>query len=302
MSLLHLVGHDGTSHGADALALARTIGQGRDVRRLVVHVLDLGDPTTVLDDAWLATLPVTTQERTRGIRDGLGADETLEVITAGSPARGLHDRAEELEAELIAVGSRTWEPLGHELTRVASRLLSGGPCAVVHAPDGYAERVRSLDRIVVGYDRSPEAGEALAEAATLAAASGALVDVVHAHEDPTVYVGHPGAVYVTPDEFQLAAQRAEQTAAEGLEQLPETVRGISASRRGTPGAVVDAFALERKADLVVLGSRGYGPLRRALLGSASGHVLRHADRAVLVIPRGSHATAPVTAAPLPVTP
>lgn len=298
MTLLHLVGHDGTSHGDDALALARTIGQGRDVRRLVVHAIRLPGPTTVAGEAWIANLSSDEQEHVRRIREMLNADETLEVIIAGSPARGLHDRAEELEADLVAVGSRTWEPLGRELTAVANRLLSGGPCAVIHAPAGYAERVRPLARIVVGYDGSPEAGDALAEAAGLAAASGALVDVVHAHEEAAAYLGYPAAVYVTPDELELAEQRAERTAAEALETLPEALRGVSAARLGTPGAVVDAFALEQDADLVVLGSRGYGPLRRTLLGSASGHVLRHADRPVLVLPRGTHATVPAAARPL----
>jgi nucleotide-binding universal stress UspA family protein len=305
MTLLHLVGHDGTSHGEDALSLARTVGQGRDVRRLVVHVLDLGGPTTVADAAWLATRSVTTRGRLRGISDGLGIDETLEVVVARSPARGLHDRAEELEADLIAVGSRTWEPLGRELTPVAYRLLAGGPCSILHAPAGYAEGTHPLARIVVGYDRSPEAADALAEATALAAATGARVDVVHAHEETDVSLGYPdatylgqSAVYVTPDVIGRTDELAAQIAVEGRDAVPEALRGMGASRHGAAGAVIDAFAAERDADLVVLGSRGYGPLHRALLGSASGHLLRHADRPVLVVPRGAHAT--VAAPPLAV--
>ncbi|MGI8624921.1 MAG: universal stress protein [Solirubrobacteraceae bacterium] len=308
MTLLHLVGHDGTAHGDDALAVARTVGQGRDVRRTILHVIAFLGPTTVADADRLK-LSSETQERLRGIRDRLHADETLEVVLASSPARGLHDRAEELEADLVAVGSRTWEPLGRELTPVAYRLLSGGPCSILHAPAGYAERAHPLTHIVVGYDRSPEAGDALAKAAALAAATGTRVDVVHAHEQTADYLGYPvgylgylRAAYVTPDEIERADEHAAQIAADGLEAVPEALRGISAARHGTPGAVVDAFAVERDADLVVLGSRGYGPLRRALLGSASGHLLRHSDRPVLVLPRGSHATAPVTAPQLAVAP
>ncbi|MBA2347229.1 MAG: universal stress protein [Solirubrobacterales bacterium] len=295
MSLLHLVGHDGTSHGDDALALARAVGTGRDVRRTVLHILAFGGPTEVADPDWLAKLPAKTQGEIRCVREAVHADETLEVVIASSPARGLHDRAEELAADLVVVGSRTRQPLGRELTPVANRLLSGGPCAVLHAPAGWAVHAGPLARIVVGYDRSPEAGDALAEAAAIAAASGARVDVVHAHEETGVYLGYPGAVYVTPEEIELADEQAAQTAAEGLAELPEALRGISAARHGTPGAVVDAFAIEREADLIVLGSRGYGPVRRTLLGSASGHLLRHAGRPVLVLPRGSHATVPATA-------
>lgn len=307
MSLLHLVGHDGTSHGDDALALARTIGEGRDVHLTVLHILKYGGPTAVVN-ADAEALPAKTQEPVRRIREALHAGETLEVVTAESPARGLHDRAEQLAADLVSVGSRTWAPLGHELTPVAHRLLSGGPCSILHAPAGYAERAHPLARIVAGYDRSPEARDALAEAAALAAATGARVDVIHAHEETAVFLGYPdaiylgyrSAVYATPNEIERADEQAAQTAVEGLEAVPEALRGISAARHGTPGPVVDAFALERDADLVVLGSRGYGPLRRALLGSTSGHLLRHADRPVLVLPRGSHATVPATAPDLAV--
>ncbi len=38
-------------------------------------------------------------------------------------------------------------------------------------------------------------------------------------------------------------------------------------------------------DLLVLGSRGYGPVMRVLLGSVSGHVFRHAPCPLLVTRR-----------------
>lgn len=299
MPLLHLVGHDGTSHGDDTLALARTIGEGRDVRRTVLHILPYGGPTVVVS-ADSDALPADTQEPVRRVRAALRAGETLEVVTAESSPRGLHDRAEELAADLVVVGSRTWQPLGRELTPVANRLLSGGPCSVLHAPAGWAVHADPLTCIVVGYDRSPEAGDALAEAAVLAAASGARVDVVHAYTD-TAIPGYPGAVYVLPEEHAAAEEEATRIAAEGLDALPGPLRGISAGRRGSPGAVVDAFAVEREADLIVLGSRGYGPVRRTLLGSASSHLLRHADRPVLVLPRGTRATVPAATPDLAAT-
>jgi nucleotide-binding universal stress UspA family protein len=52
------------------------------------------------------------------------------------------------------------------------------------------------------------------------------------------------------------------------------------------GAPTDALVARSDAlDLLVLGSRGRGPMRRLLLGSTSEHVVRDAGCAVLVVPR-----------------
>jgi nucleotide-binding universal stress UspA family protein len=42
-------------------------------------------------------------------------------------------------------------------------------------------------------------------------------------------------------------------------------------------------------DLLVVGSRGYGPLRRTLLGSVSAKLMRSTPCAALVLPRGAGA-------------
>lgn len=59
------------------------------------------------------------------------------------------------------------------------------------------------------------------------------------------------------------------------------------STRLLEGPVVDALADLRPedADLLVCGSRGYGPARRVLLGGVSARVLRHARIPVMVVPR-----------------
>lgn len=55
------------------------------------------------------------------------------------------------------------------------------------------------------------------------------------------------------------------------------------------GDVVDALATvdRRDADLLVCGSRGYGPVRRVLLGGVSARLLRRAAIPLLVVPRGA---------------
>ena len=50
--------------------------------------------------------------------------------------------------------------------------------------------------------------------------------------------------------------------------------------------VRELAAQSGSADLMVVGSRGYGPLRAVLLGSVSGRLVREAACPVIVVPRG----------------
>ncbi len=64
--------------------------------------------------------------------------------------------------------------------------------------------------------------------------------------------------------------------------------GASVEGRLLPGPVVDALAdlSFDDCDLLVVGSRGYGPVRRVLLGGVSSRVVRHSRLPVVVAPRG----------------
>ena len=57
--------------------------------------------------------------------------------------------------------------------------------------------------------------------------------------------------------------------------------------RGGPGTVLCEHAKALKADVVVVGSRGRGAIRRALLGSVSTYVVHNAPCPVLVVRAGA---------------
>jgi nucleotide-binding universal stress UspA family protein len=63
---------------------------------------------------------------------------------------------------------------------------------------------------------------------------------------------------------------------------------LEVTGRVLPGPVVDALSDVGydDCDLLVCGSRGYGPVRRVLLGGVSSRVVRHSKVPVVLTPRG----------------
>jgi nucleotide-binding universal stress UspA family protein len=64
------------------------------------------------------------------------------------------------------------------------------------------------------------------------------------------------------------------------ERLAATGRALA----GTPGSTIAVACEEIGADLLVAGSRGYGPVMRVLIGSVSTQLLHKAPCPVLVVP------------------
>ncbi len=138
-------------------------------------------------------------------------------------------------------------------------------------------------RILLATDGSEDASTATRVAVDLANRSGAELDVVHAFE------------FIPAREFASVALRLRSPLGcveRGREILDEQVEQIE----GMGGAVADARLLmgqpvgqilyaaeESDADLVVVGRRGLGSLKRLLMGSVSEGVVRHARCPVLVV-------------------
>ena len=142
----------------------------------------------------------------------------------------------------------------------------------------------SLRTVGVGFDGSDESKAALRAAGELAQAAGVPVRMIAAAPSPAELFAHPWAFAwsAAPEELDLEAPlRASVESAREL--LPAGVECSSDVRTGGPVAVLLDAA--RDLDLLVLGSRAYGPVRRLLLGSVSGALVRAAPGPVLVVPR-----------------
>jgi nucleotide-binding universal stress UspA family protein len=164
------------------------------------------------------------------------------------------------------------------LGSVGEVLVAGSPTAVAVAPKGFAARAPEEMRVVgAGFNGSPEARLALRAAATLAAGAGAELRAI-AVEEGFAHAHHP----IRPE------YRAESRLVEQLDHALEEVGAPDAKRVVEKGAAVHCLCeASRETDLLVIGSRGYGPMRHALVGSVSAQLMRSAPVPVLVIPRGA---------------
>jgi nucleotide-binding universal stress UspA family protein len=275
-----LVGYDGSDGGRDALELARVLAEATDASVLVAAVLPYGPlpiPYEMLEEEEAERAQPLFDEA----RERLGE---LEIETrafgGGTPAGVINDLAEREEVETIVIGSPHRSAVGRVLLgSVADGLLHGAPCETVTAPRGYAaEQHGPFRTIAVAYDDTAEAKAALARAEALALACRATIVVFTVSAPPAVVPGAAGYTpAITPEAGPIVTR-----AVKGVdERLAATGRALA----GVPGATIAEACEEVGADLLVTGSRGYGPVMRVLIGSVSSQLMHRAPCPVLVVPR-----------------
>jgi nucleotide-binding universal stress UspA family protein len=196
---------------------------------------------------------------------------------------------EEEDAQMLVLGSCHRGPLGRTLAgSVGESLMHGAPCAVAVAPRGYgAGGQPSLLHFGVAYDGSDEARIALETAVALARRCRGEVTVLTVADYP--HYGYATAWSVLSAGEMVDAERQAKQAIldEALAAIPSDVRADGRLLTGSPGIQLSdgsgAF------DLLVVGSRAYGGVRRTLLGSTTRKVIHSASCPVLVMPRGTGA-------------
>ncbi|HET7417896.1 MAG TPA: universal stress protein [Solirubrobacterales bacterium] len=275
-----LVGYDGSEGGRDALELSRVLGEALGVGATVVSVLPYGPlpiPYEILEQEEAERARPLFAEAKRRL-DGLEVE--TRAFGGGSAAAVINDLAEREEAETIVVGSPHRGPVGRTLIgSVADGLLHGAPCEVFVAPHGYAEEEHGPFRtIAVAYDGTEQSEAALKRAEAIALACRATIVVYTVSAPPAIV---PGAAGYTPAVPPEAGTIVTRTVKGVDERLAATGRALA----GVPGAAIVEACEEVGADLLVAGSRGYGPVLRVLLGSVSTQLAHRAPCPVLVVPR-----------------
>ncbi|MBA3339089.1 MAG: universal stress protein [Geodermatophilaceae bacterium] len=289
-----IVGYDGSDRGQDALALGRRLAQASGDRLIVtcIHPQEAAHSLGALDTEWVAYLRDQAKETIEEAKQVPGTPEGVETVYevrgASSASRGMDGLAEEYDADTIVLGSSA--RAARRRARPGStghRLLQGSASAISLAPRNYREGPTGpLARIGCAFLDTPDGQVALQRAISLAQRSAASLHVftvsARRAERFVPLMGDDAE-----DGYLLEARASLQA---GLDRARASVPdGVEAEASLLTGNVVDALSAldDRDVDVLVCGSRGYGPLGRVLLGGVSERLTRHAAVPVLVVPRSA---------------
>jgi nucleotide-binding universal stress UspA family protein len=287
-----LIGVDGSSRSEDAIVFGRQLADASDANVLVANAYPYSDfPSRAAHSADREQLRDGALEIVREMRCRLDLDErrsAVRIVADLSPAKALHAMAEAEDAALIVVGSTHTGRVRRVLPgSTGERLIHGSPCAVAVVPKEYRKHAGPLRRVGVAYNGTPEARAAAFAAAEFARALGGELIVIGvadalAYSAPALMSGADAA------RLREEVDGHIQASLDAL--VADLLGGVTASSVRLTGDPAEAIAdYSEQLDLLVVGSRGYGPLRSVLVGGVSGRVIRSAHCPVIVLPRGSEA-------------
>ena len=285
-----LVAFDGSPNSVEACELAAIIAKGFESRVVVAHVLP---PITTL------TAPLREEYETR--LQNKADLETMKMVSMmqkkeinskskilrarGSAADSLIGLASDEKIDLIVAGTRGLGAFRRMiLGSVSTNLLNNSKCPVLVVRKRAYQIETQVRRILVATDGSKPATEAVKHAISIASAVGADLAIAHViYIPPLAYAEDvpPGIDKVFRDlrtEGERIVSEASKVAKEsGVDVSTEVI-----DNNRSPVWALTKFADEGKFDLVVVGTRGLGGLRRTVLGSVSNGIAHYAKCSVLV--------------------
>jgi nucleotide-binding universal stress UspA family protein len=170
---------------------------------------------------------------------------------------------------------------------VTDRLLNGAPCPVAVASPSVS--VRDVDEeprlIGVAFTDTPDGCAALITASTLAARAHGLVRVLTVTESSEQLITGTLDDVALQEIARVRHDTAEAVLRRGLAGVPPDASSGAEILSGDPADALAAASADLQ--LLVCGSRGYGPVRTVLLGGTSHALVRKAACPVVVVPPGS---------------
>lgn len=225
-------------------------------------------------------------ERELHVLRGLVPDDIhvrTEVRGATSVVRGLHRVVAGNHHDVLVFSAADLTRHGHG--NLALEAIHDAPCAVAVAPAGYTRMQSNLGpEVAVAWIDAPEAHAALDAGVRYAQHTGGTLRIVQVLRYPYRFSDQPW-VDTSGSEHWLESVRPEAEASlqRAIERVGGRVPVVTELRDGFCGRELAEAC--RGCAMIVTGSRGYGVLRRLVLGSTTADLLRDATVPVLTLPR-----------------
>jgi nucleotide-binding universal stress UspA family protein len=282
------VGVDGFPEGNDAVVLGMALARatGAELMLVAVH----SDPLVLppMGASW-KSMREEAHATLRKARAALAPESRLVVETDLSIPRALQRVVHRERRDLLVMGSSRHAPEGKvRIGKRTRQLLCRFECPLAVAPRGFRNRPEpGFKRIGVGYDGGAESQAALELAGSIAIGAGAQLLVQAVVDDrmpPIGWSGLPkgGAELARWEDAVVDETDRRRTEAEAAAVATGASGDIDVGRGRPADALLE---ISRDVDLLVIGSRRWGPVSRLLLGSTGEALLHDAACPVLVVPR-----------------
>jgi nucleotide-binding universal stress UspA family protein len=294
-----LLATDGSEEARRAARMATTLSEnlGSELHLVRVEAIPsaLADPESVYYGTgyWKQVREIARRDVTEKLGEEvqkirvMGGEVAESYARVGRPDAEIVRLAEEIGAGLVVVGSRCLGPLRRVLMgSVSSSVARHAHCPVlVVRGEGQGEEGYLPGRILLAFDGSREATDAGGAAAEISDATGSELHLVYVSPAESPYYPGPEIPDVSKDHLEHLHERARAWVEQQAERLEAEGVNVEAAhlRLGAPDRGIVSLGEELEAGLIVVGSRGLGGLKRALLGSVSDSVVRHAHGSVLVV-------------------
>jgi nucleotide-binding universal stress UspA family protein len=205
-------------------------------------------------------------------------------VLHGDPRQAVAEAAYETGAQLVVVGARGLGAVSSFLLgSVSLGIARQAPCAVLVCKGA----PRAVRTVTVAIDGSPDAAAAFAFFSALPLSSELTARVLGVVQPlghyPSSEAVNPALVTALKSYEESLRQELQRPLHDATEALRPRVRSVvTTTPVGLPAEVIVRDAAANGSDLIVVGARGLGPLKRILLGSVSESVLGHAGCPVLV--------------------
>jgi nucleotide-binding universal stress UspA family protein len=283
-----VIGYDGSEASEDAVAFGLTWCQSTGDVPVVATVYPEEHPLGIgrVDVEWATYVREQAEILQDNARATVGDAALYRNVASTSAAHGLADLAEDIDAVMVIVGTSQEAGLTRTLLGTSTeRLLHGAPAPVTVVPPGWRQSApERISSIGVAYLDTRDGREALRRAVRVALRIPArltLYTVLGQSSERYSYLVGRTDEQAFWDKARDSYGKALEFAAVGVpaELEPRIVL--------LEGAVVDSLAAlgPDDVDVLICGSRGYGPVRRVLLGGVSSRLIRRARLPVTVVPR-----------------